>query len=159
MEVGSSGSGTLDVKGGGTVKKATFGVIASFSGSSGGVTVEGTGSTWQNSGNLDVGFASTGTLDIKTGGAVSDTAGSIGSAVGSTGTVNVNGASGGATWTNTGSLTVGNSGNGTMHITNGGTVSNVINHRDVYGSRSGSRLGTVTFRFVLRVLLASARCR
>ena len=81
--------------------------------------MNGTGSTWTNSGILYVGFAGNGTLKITNGGSVSSNAyGDIGYLSG--GTVTVDGA--GSTWTNGSTLYVGDSGNGTLIITNGGAV-------------------------------------
>ena len=87
------------------------------------MTVDGTGSTWTNSGSLYVGNCGNGTLNITGGGAVSNTNGYIGYNSGSTGTVTVAGT--GSTWTNSGDLDVGNYGSGTLNITGGGAVSNI----------------------------------
>jgi T5SS/PEP-CTERM-associated repeat protein/autotransporter-associated beta strand protein len=79
LEVGRSGSGTLEITNGGQVSNST-GTIGLNAGSSGTVTVGGgTGSsTWTNSSSLTVGNTGTGTrtgiLDINTGGLVSATA-------------------------------------------------------------------------------------
>ena len=99
-----------------------FGFIGDFSGSTGVVTVDGAGSTWTNSADLNVGAAGNGTLTIRNGGAVSNGYGFIGSDSGSTGAATVDGA--GSTWTNSADLYVGYSGSGTLTIRNGGTVSN-----------------------------------
>ena len=52
--VGENGTGTLNISNGGTVSNHQAN-IGSFSGSSGTVTVGGTGSTWSNTGNLGIG--------------------------------------------------------------------------------------------------------
>ena len=85
------------------------------------VTVDGTGSTWTNTGDLIVGNNGTGELTIQNGGVVSNTDGLIGNNSGSTGKVTVDGA--GSSWTYGGSLIVGNSGDGELVISNGGHVS------------------------------------
>ena len=77
-----------------------YGYIGCTSGSTGTVTVDGTGSTWTNSGDLYVGYYGNGTLNITGGGAVSNTNGYIGYNSGSTGTVTVDGT--GSKWTNSG---------------------------------------------------------
>jgi T5SS/PEP-CTERM-associated repeat protein len=97
------------------------GVIGYNSGSTGEVTVDGTGSTWINSSDLYIGHQGSGTLDITGGGAVSNSLGLIGYESGSTGEVTVDGT--GSTWTNSSDLYVGLYGSGTMDITGGGLVS------------------------------------
>ncbi len=65
-------SGTLDISAGGAVS-STYGTIAWSPGSSGVVTVDGTGSTWTNSGVLTVGpigYINDATLEITNGGTV-----------------------------------------------------------------------------------------
>ena len=78
------------------------------------MTVSGTGSRWENSGNLSVGYGGEGTVDITNGGVVSNTVGRIGanSTGSSVGWVTVSGA--GSEWINSDSLYVGYSGNGTL---------------------------------------------
>jgi T5SS/PEP-CTERM-associated repeat protein len=71
--IGKSGSGTLDITGGGAVSNSS-GEIGYKSGSAGYVTVDGTGSTWTISGwftvGLTVGNSGSGTLNITDFGAV-----------------------------------------------------------------------------------------
>jgi T5SS/PEP-CTERM-associated repeat protein len=88
------------------------------------VTVDGTGSAWTNSFNLFVGYAnaSTGTLTIQNGGAVSNVTSYVGVFGGSTGTATVDGA--GSAWTNS-DLVVGLSGTGMLTVRNGGKVSSI----------------------------------
>jgi T5SS/PEP-CTERM-associated repeat protein/autotransporter-associated beta strand protein len=65
-------SGALDITAGGAVR-STYGTIAWSPGSSGVVTVDGTGSTWTNSGVLTVGpigYSNDATLEITNGGTV-----------------------------------------------------------------------------------------
>src|SRR5260370_4953631 len=62
-------SGTLFVQNGGAVT-STAGTIGFSSGSTGAVSVTGTGSTWASSGNVTVGLAGTGTLTAARGAAV-----------------------------------------------------------------------------------------
>ncbi len=140
------GTGTLSIASGGSVSNGYGYVGCGGSLTRGTATVEGTGSTWTNGGDLYVGcvfsadfseydlVAGSGTLSITKGGAVSDVNGYIGYGFGSTrGAVTVNGAR--STWTNTGDLVVGgcddflysyfggNAGSGTLTITHGGSVS------------------------------------
>ena len=139
--VGDYGSGMMNITGGGTVNSNNnggFSYIGYNHGSAGVVTVDGSGSTWTNSGSLIfgsgsllVGYDGSGTLNITGGGTVSisiDKAGSGGGPQGSyigynsdsTGKVTVDGI--GSTWTNSGGLTVGYAGNGVLNITGGGAV-------------------------------------
>ncbi len=129
--IGRSGSGTLNITGGGYVA-AEYASVGQVNGSQGAVTVDGTGSTWyiaydtNGFGDLDgtllVGTSGTGTLDITRGGCVTTGGGgSIGNGSSGTGTVTVDGS--GSTWT-AGDISVGSSGTGTLNITGGGHVTN-----------------------------------
>ena len=119
MTVGWSDTGTLNITNGGTLSNYSYGYIGYNSYSAGTVTVDGSGSQWNNSSDLFVGFSGTGSLSITNGGTVSDSAGYIGNNSGSTGTVTVDGI--GSLWNNGGVL-VAPSGTGTLSITNGGKV-------------------------------------
>ncbi len=109
--VGYSGYGTLTVDSDSDLY-SYFVTIGSSSGSTGVVTVAGTGSTWTNGNTINVGQSGNGTLNIIGGGAVSSNPGlsseyaacTIGSSMGM-GVVMIDGA--GSNWTNTGSLAVG----------------------------------------------------
>ncbi len=93
LYVGYNGSGTLSITSGGSVSNA-WGCIGYNSGSTGVVKVDGTGSTWTNSNDLDVGgfyFGDygNGTLNITNGGSVSvGGATYVGANHGSTGSIN-----------------------------------------------------------------------
>ncbi len=137
LVAGDYGDGTLDITAGGAVSN-TEGYIGRRVGSTGEVTVDGTGSTWTNSLSLNVGNIGNGTLNITAGGAVNNTTAYIGALSGSTGEVTVSGT--GSTWTNSLSLNVGNIGNGTLNITAGGAVNNTTAY---IGALSGST-GEVT---------------
>jgi len=71
LNVGMWGNGTLNITGGGAVSNEWSGSIGYGSGSTSEVTVDGSGSTWTNSSNLDVGHDGNGTLNITGGGLVS----------------------------------------------------------------------------------------
>jgi T5SS/PEP-CTERM-associated repeat protein/autotransporter-associated beta strand protein len=130
--VGNDGTGTLNITGGGTVTSASGGFveIGRGSGAVGVVNVDGKGSTLSSSeATIFVGASGSGTLNITRGGTVnsdgSDTV--IGNNLGSTGVVNVDGA--GSMWTGVDSvLYVGLAGNGsgTLNITGGGRVSDMV---------------------------------
>jgi T5SS/PEP-CTERM-associated repeat protein len=124
LGVGLTGNGTLTIRDGITVSSSD-GYVGYGLGSTGTVSVDGTGSTWTNS-YLYVGLDGSGMLNITNGGTVHTTflaaLGQGGAPPNSTGTVTVAGA--GSKWINNGNLYVGNFGSGTLSITNGGTVTN-----------------------------------
>lgn len=140
LNIGSNGSGTLNIQAGGQVSSGTS-ILGEEAGSNGTATVTGTGSKWTNTGGLNVGFRGSGTLSIEGGGQVSNSSGYVGYGVGNasaTGTATVAGS--GLTWTNSGCLYVGYSGGGTLNIQAGGQVSSV----SCYVGYSGSGAATVT---------------
>jgi T5SS/PEP-CTERM-associated repeat protein len=126
-----NGGSTLSNVGAGTGLLGTYGSVSVLrrngyiglnAGSTGAVTVCGSGSTWNNSGSLGVGHMGNGTLAIDAGGLVNSSTGSIGSSSGSTGAVTVSGIS--STWNISSVLYVGDSGNGTLEVVDGGLVNN-----------------------------------
>ncbi len=122
--VGLYGNGTLDITDGATVTHSGNSVIGDASGSTGEVTVDGTDSTWTNSGSLYVGLCGSGVLKITDGASVSNSYGYLAEMSGSTGVATVDGTD--STWTNSGNLLVGCQGTGTLNITSGAAVSNSI---------------------------------
>jgi outer membrane autotransporter protein len=136
LHVGSGGTGTLNITGGGSVSD-TQGIVGR-NGGTGTVTVSGkdannVASTWTNSGNLTIGLGGpdpgpggggNGTLTITDGGKVYSGQGDIGKeASGSSGTVGVVTVSGvGSLWSNS-SVYLGLGGaSGTLIIEDGGEV-------------------------------------
>ena len=87
-----------------------YGFIGRYSGATGNVTVDGAGSSWTNSSDLNVGATGSGTLTIRNGGTVSNDYGLVGADPGSIGVATVDGA--GSTWTTAGEFYLGQSGNG-----------------------------------------------
>jgi T5SS/PEP-CTERM-associated repeat protein len=132
--VGCESSGTLTIRDG-MVVPANMGYVGKNAGTTGIATVEGSGSTWDCSGDVYVGMGqeSVGTLRLAKGGLVNSSVGYIASQINSTGSVVVDGA--GSTWTNSGSLTIGNYGPGKLTVTNGGKVSNTNGY---VGNRGGA---------------------
>ena len=119
------GNATLSIAHGAALKCAT-GNIACAANSTGTVTVDGAGSTWTDSGNLDVGNQGGGTLAISGGGHVNCATGCIGDARGATGAVTVSGTGSLLTGGNTlylGGHISSDFGNGTLSITGGGSAS------------------------------------
>ncbi len=120
LYVGYGGTGTLHVSLGGVVTSAN-GIVGYDNGALiGTVNVNGIGSTWSNSGNLTVGRAGTGAVNVSGGGAVNNEDASVGAQAGGEGTVTVLGT--GSAWTTRGTLYVGSVGKGTVNVTTGGQV-------------------------------------
>ena len=94
LYVGNNGTGELIIRNGGTVSSPVGPIYVGInSGSTGTVTVDGTGSNWTSTGNITVGLAGTGNLTISNDGKVS--AGSVAVAASTgTGTINIGAASG-----------------------------------------------------------------
>ena len=123
LYVGCYGDGTLNILDGGTVSSMDGylgeGAIALYWRAT--VTVDGSGSVWNNSRNMYVGYSSDGILDILNGGTVSSKNGYVGYyGDKANGTVTVDGS--GSTWTNSNDLYVGYGGSGTLNIVNDGLV-------------------------------------
>ncbi|MBN1910690.1 MAG: PEP-CTERM sorting domain-containing protein [Pirellulales bacterium] len=139
--LGHSGTGTIDIRDGGTVtSQRTY--LGYDDDGFGSVTVSGNGSLWTVNGYLDVGYFGEGKLVVSEGGAVAvdDHPTSIGSVSGSHGAVVVRGA--GSTWTSEDSIRIGMNGDGTLTIADGGAVSN----DDAYIGYSSFSSGTVVVR-------------
>jgi T5SS/PEP-CTERM-associated repeat protein/autotransporter-associated beta strand protein len=119
LNVGDSGTGTLNVQDGGAVT-AVSASLGFSPGSSGQVTVAGTGSSLTTSFGLIIGYFGAGALTVLNGGTVQSTSFvALGYGSGSSGTVTVDGA--GSNF-NTPSLFVGYLGAGTLTVSKGGTV-------------------------------------
>lgn len=82
--VGQDGDGTVEIRDGGALS-TQWASIASSSGTTGKVLVDGPGSSWSNAGNLDLGVRGQADLTISNGGTVS--VGNIN--IGSAGTLNI----------------------------------------------------------------------
>lgn len=128
IHVGDSGTGALNITGGGVVNAGDTSYIGYATGSQGTASVSGDdghgrASTWSNSGDLVVGQDGDGTLSIGSGGKVTNANGYVGAEFVATGhhsDVTVSGT--GSTWTNTGQLNIGDNGAGTLTIQDGGVV-------------------------------------
>ena len=110
------------------------------------MTVTGADSQWTNSSGVFVGYKTSGTLNIESGGEVTNSAGYIGILSGSTGEVTVTGAD--SQWTNSSDLYIGGSsstagGTGTVSVLDGGAL-DVGGVTKIY-SGSTLTLGTGTF--------------
>jgi fibronectin-binding autotransporter adhesin len=133
LYVGYEGVGTLCIEAGGQVNTSSYAYVGPTFGSSGTITVSGTGSKWTSGSLLEVG---SGTLRIEAGGQVNNPAAYLGSRSGSSGTATVTGA--GSVWTNSGILHVGSSGTGTLRIEAGGQVSSSSCSLGLNSGSSGS---------------------
>jgi T5SS/PEP-CTERM-associated repeat protein len=126
--VGNNGSGVLHITNGGRVNStSSFGYISWDAGSQSSVTIDGSGSLWQNNAGLYVGFGGHGTLTITGGGHMSNgTFANVGFSPGANGTIVVSGAD--SNFTTGGALSIGGNvsgagGTGLLQIDNSGTVS------------------------------------
>ncbi|KZK82328.1 Extracellular serine protease precursor [Pseudovibrio sp. Ad13] len=139
LVVGDNGAGTLTVQQGGdlTSDVSTLGT----NGSSGTVTVTGSGSTWTADGNLRVGRGGTGIFNIEDGATVASTQGRVG-VLGSQGTTTITGT--GSSWTIDNDLIVGNGGTGDLIVEQGGAL--ITGESSVGENNGGSGTGVVTIR-------------
>ncbi|HWA42607.1 MAG TPA: autotransporter domain-containing protein [Hypericibacter adhaerens] len=98
LEIGSAGSGTLDITNGASLVTEQGADLAFSNGSEGHVTITGTGSSWQSGSQITVGLGGLGTLDIEADADVSAVGMDVGSnflfngAAAGTGEVTVTGA-------------------------------------------------------------------
>ncbi|MDQ7969489.1 MAG: autotransporter domain-containing protein [Oxalicibacterium faecigallinarum] len=120
LHVGVTGTGTLNIESGGVV--ASSGAFIGFeAGSNGTVTVTGADSTWNNTGDLWMGYLndSTGTLAISDGGTVTT---AFDGSIGNLGNAEVTVTGTDSTLTISRDLWVGRAGTGTLTIADGGIV-------------------------------------
>ena len=119
MNIGSviAGSGVLNLTAGGVLSDNT-GSAAVSSHSFATISIDGAGTSWNNSTTTDfgAGFQSTFNMTITNGGALVDTTGDL-----ETGVVTIHNA--GSTWTSSGNLTAGNGGVASIDLYGGGVVS------------------------------------
>jgi len=120
LHVGGSGDGTLEITNGAAVSSTSMALIARDFGSTGVVTVSGSGSTWDHSGQLNVGSRGYGRLEIGGSATVVTGESHIAYYIDSTGSVTVSGP--GSTWRNTDWLSVGMYGDASLSIADGGLV-------------------------------------
>jgi T5SS/PEP-CTERM-associated repeat protein len=113
------GTGILNINAGGTVSNGEA-ILGRFDPASDGtVNVDGAGSSWTNSGRLDVGLVGKGTINVTNGGALSSASARIGGQASGSGAVSVGS---GSTWTNTGTLDVSINGPGSLTVLDTGVV-------------------------------------
>ncbi|OYU99512.1 MAG: hypothetical protein CFE45_12675 [Burkholderiales bacterium PBB5] len=125
-------NGILKIDNGGVVSSAQ-GAIGYSPGSSGTVTLTGAKSSWRNAGDLSVGYAGTGSLNVLAGAEVSSVDGYIGRE-GSFGSLAmVSGA--GSRWAASGTLYVNN---GSLNVGNGGVASSQSAFVGAYAGRTGT---------------------
>lgn len=141
LEIGGSGTGTLNILNGGSVVSSN-GLIGVSEGSKGAVKVSGEGSSWTNRdpqdasklGSLFIGSSGTGTLLIEDGGQVSNDRAFVGYTRQGSGAVTVTGQ--GSLWNNASHLFVGGQGKARLDIRDGGMVTNL---NGFLGSDVGNR--------------------
>jgi T5SS/PEP-CTERM-associated repeat protein len=137
LDIGTVGTGTLNILNGGVVNNQLDGSIGLFSGSYGTVNVDA--STWSiPSDDLVVGYHGTGELNISNGGQINTYVGRIGYTSTGIGTAHV---SGGSVWEQQ-ALFVGYDGHGTLLIDDGGRIESAYG---TIGHQTGSvGVATVT---------------
>lgn len=118
VNVGRTGSGSLSIEGGATLT-SYYGFVGYDTGSSGVVTVTGSGSLWTVS-EISVGIYGTGVLTTSDAGKIDAEFLYIASSTGSTGTVTVDGA--GSVIDVSSDISVGSGGDGSLLVQNGGAV-------------------------------------
>jgi autotransporter family porin len=131
----SNSNGSLAITDGGTVSNVN-GHLGYSASSIGSATVDGSGSSWTNTGEFNVGRQGDGTLIISNGGAVHNVNSYIAAFNGSIGSVTVDGS--GSSWTNTSELHIGLGGEGALVISNGGAVSSSSGYIGHYATGMGS---------------------
>jgi T5SS/PEP-CTERM-associated repeat protein len=114
------GTGSLTVADGIAINSAN-GYLGYWSVSVATATLTGLGSTWTNSGSLNVGFSGSGSLAVEAGACVTGVSGTLGCNSGSVGVAVVTGL--GSKWTSSDYLTVGKFGAGTLTVKAGGYIS------------------------------------
>ncbi|HVT83510.1 MAG TPA: hypothetical protein VHM90_22910, partial [Phycisphaerae bacterium] len=119
---GYSGNSVITLSGGGVLNVTGTAFLGFNTGSSGALTVDGTGSSFIPAGVLNVGYSGKGFLNLRHGGkATVNSSTNIGTNSGSVGVVTVDGP--GSTWTGAGMFVGGSGfGTGTLNIANGGLV-------------------------------------
>ncbi|WP_442478747.1 autotransporter outer membrane beta-barrel domain-containing protein [Variovorax boronicumulans] len=145
LRIGDRGVGDLRIEAGGRVTSGS-GVVGRSSGSVGTVTVTGVGSgaaagapsTWTHTGNLMVGQAGQGTLNVEAGGTLSSASSYIGQDATGVGSATLTGQN--TRWTSTGDFHVGEKGQGTLRVESGAALSSDWTQ---LGLRTGSQ-GTAT---------------
>ncbi|GAT33813.1 PEP-CTERM protein-sorting domain-containing protein [Terrimicrobium sacchariphilum] len=120
LHVGYQGAGTLNIEAGGTVTSVDGSIGEDNGTMEGVVNISGVGSAWNASGDLSIGEAGKGILNIREGGAVDSSNASLGVLSAGNGEVNLSGAD--TLWTIRSSLYVGRSGLGKVNINTGATA-------------------------------------
>ncbi len=141
FDVGDHGDGTLVIQNGGMASADGRFNVAREVGSTGAVTIDGSGSRLMTNDIAFIGNHDVGTFDITNGGTVSSVDSRIGNNNDGTGTATVNGS--GSIWANSGQLLVGVAGDGTLNIANGGSVE-VANSAPAIIARDSGSTGNVT---------------
>ncbi len=140
VRVGDTNKGNLTISGGGSMSLNDFGIIGSSSGSTGVVTVTGSGSQLnQSAESFFVGYDGNGTLSVADGGQVTTRDNTIGRASSATGVATVTGV--GSQLNNPSyELNVGFNGSGTLNVMAGGQV----NSEDAFIGIFAGSTGVVT---------------
>lgn len=116
---GNTGRADVEVRNGGVINSSA-GTIGNTGIEENSLLITGTGSRWDNTGTLSIGYGGKGTLTIADGGKVSTATGNVGDAAAGSGIVNISGP--GSEWRSSGPLRIGNNGIGEMNISTGANV-------------------------------------
>jgi outer membrane autotransporter protein len=138
IEVGPAANDVaeLQVSAGAQVRSFS-GYVGVGAGSSGAVTVSGSGSQWTNTDDIFVGYLGTGSLTIEDGGTVSAANNAyFGSTPGGSGTATVSGA--GSQLNTTNDIVVGFAGTGALTIESGGTASDRTGYIGYWAGTTGT---------------------
>jgi outer membrane autotransporter protein len=136
--IGDDGTGTVALTNGAHFYADLGTFIGDAATATGTLTLDGSGTYWENGGDFFVGYSGSGSVSVTNGADIVGDYVSFGRNLGSSATVIVDGA--GSTWTNTGDLYVGEQGTADLTISNGATVSNAV----AYIGYDSDAVGTVT---------------
>lgn len=146
LEIGYNGRGTLTISNGGSVS-VTGSNTADLGGDAIGImTVTGSGSTFNASGDFFIGDSGSASLTVSNGGTVTSGQKNFGATLGAenSGIASVTVTGSGSKWTDNGDLFVGSYGNATLLVSAGGVVTNAdINDGAIIANQSGGGV-TVT---------------
>ncbi len=135
----ATGNGTLNINTNAVVRAGDDTSVGEEEGSQGEVTVDGTGSALNISGDLKVGASGDGTMTVSNNGTVSNQDGTVGAEETGTGDVEVTGQ--GSIWHSTGELVIGEQGTGEVTVDEGGSLR--VDGDLTIGKQAGSE-GTLT---------------
>jgi len=143
LYIGITDIATLSISDGATLATSWTGgsafIANEASGSGSSVTVDGVGSSWNNTGDFYIGWAGDANASITNGGSVTSRDTYIAGLAGTSASLTVDGE--GSSWDATGPIYIGLEGDASLNISNGGSISSVAH--SYIGYETGSN-GSVT---------------